>query len=126
MVSGQAPKWVGTLGVNYERSVGAGLKFGVSANAQFSSSYHLSQFGYPFDSQPSFASFDAALRLGSEDGRWELALIGKNLTNQFILTSGLDVPSTGSGTGTAAGIHSDLGGTPQAPRTIMLQVTSHF
>jgi iron complex outermembrane receptor protein len=124
--AGQAPKWVGTLGVNYERSVGAGLKFGVSANAQFSSSYHLSQFGYPFDSQPSFAAFDAALRLGSEDGRWELALIGKNLTNQFILTSGLDVPSTGSGTGTAAGIHSDLGGTPQPPRTIMLQVTSHF
>ncbi|QUD90396.1 TonB-dependent receptor [Phenylobacterium montanum] len=126
VTAGQAPMWTGTLGVNYERDLPGNLKFGVSGNAQFSSSYHLSQFGYAFDHQAAYATFDASLRLGDQKGRWEVALIGKNLTDQFILTSGLDVPSTGSGTGTANGVHSDLGGTPMLPRTIALQFTTRF
>lgn len=126
VAAGQAPTWTGTLGLNYERPIGDGLVFGVSGDAAFSSRYHLSQFGYAFDSQPAYATFDASLRIGDQKGRWEVALIGKNLTNQFILTSGLDVPSTGSGTGTPAGLHSDLAGTPMNPRTIAIQITSHF
>ena len=102
--AGQAPTWTGTLGVNYDKHLANGLVFGVSANGQFSSSYHLSQFGYPFDSQSAYAAFDASLRIGDEKGRWAFDVIGKNLTNQIILTSGLDVPSSGSGTGTAAGV----------------------
>ena len=121
-----APKWTGSLEADYEHSLAGGLMFGLTGNAHVSSSYHLTQFGYPADSQPSYATFDASVRLGDEKKRWEMALIGKNLTNQFILTSGLDVPSTGSGTGTAAGVHSDIAGTPQLPRTIALQFTMRF
>ena len=55
-----------------------------------------------------------------------MALIGKNLTDEYVLTSAADAPSSGSGTGTAAGIRSDLVGTPQPPRTIALQFTLKY
>ena len=129
--AGQSPQFTGTVAIDYERPIGNGLNLGVSGNAHLSSSYHLSQFGYAFDSQSAFATFDASLRLSDEKNRWELALIGKNLTDQFVLSSGLDVPSTGVGTGTSINatpkpLHSDLGGTPGLPRTVALQLTFHF
>ena len=124
-VAGQAPKWTGTLGGDYERPIGD-LLFGISGNAHLSSSYHLSQFGHPSDFQPAYATFDASLRLSNSKKSWEIALIGKNLTNTYVLTSGLDVPSTGSGTGTNANVHSDIGGTPGLPRTVAIQLTGRF
>ena len=124
--AGQAPKWTATVEVDYERPIGSGLMFGISTNTHLSSPYHLSQFGYPFDSQAGFVTLDASLRLSNEAKTWELAVIGKNLTDQFILSSGLDVPSTGSGTGTNTNLHSDLAGTPGLPRTVAVQVTWRF
>jgi hypothetical protein len=52
-----------------------------------------------------------------------VALIGRNLTDEYILNAAGDAPSSGSGTGTAAGIHSDAVGTFNPPRTIALQFT---
>ena len=118
-----APNWTASLGADYERPIGSGLVIGVTGNLHYSSSYHLSQFGVPFDMQPDYVTLDAALRLSDEKHRWELAVIGKNLTDEFVLTSGLDIPNTGFNTGAVNGAHSDLGGTALPPRTIAVQFT---
>lgn len=121
-----APKWTGSVTVNYETAVGTGLKAGLSTNLRFSDSYLVSPFGNPVDRQGSYAMLDASLRFGAESDRWQLALIGKNLTNRYVLTYGQDAPSTGSGTGTAAGVPADQFGFPLPPRTVALQATFRY
>lgn len=118
-----APKWTGAIEGNYERAVGKGLVFGASANLRFSSSYLSNPFGNPASKQDSYATIDAAIRLKTEDNRWEVALLAKNLTDEYVVYNVGDAPSSGSGTGTAAGVRSDAVATPNLPRTIALQLT---
>lgn len=124
--TGLAPKWVGTLGADYGVPLGAALRLDLSANARYSSSYLLSPFGNPLDRQGAYTSYDAAVRLSAADRRWEIAVIGKNLSNEYILTYGQDAPSSGSGTGTPAGQPSDQYGNPMPPRTVQGQLTLRF
>nr|WP_176392256.1 TonB-dependent receptor [Sphingomonas sp. CDS-1] len=121
-----APKWSGTLGVDYETDIGSALKGGLLLNLRYSDSYLVSPFGNPVDVQKSFATLDATLRLGAQNDRWQVALIGKNLTNRYILNAAQDAPSTGSGTGTAAGVPADQYGFPAPPRTVALQLTVRY
>ena len=50
---------------------------------------------------PSYTSVDAGIYLSSPDQGWKLALVGRNLSDEYIQTRGTDAPSTGGGTGTA-------------------------
>lgn len=121
-----APEWTGSLTVNYETEIGSGLKAGLTTNLRYSDSYLVSPFGNPLDRQSAYAMLDASLRVGAEDDRWQVALIGKNLTNKYVLTYAQDAPSTGSGTGTAAGVPADQFGFPLPPRTVALQATVRY
>lgn len=121
-----APKWTGTLGASYSAEVGGGMRFGVSADGRYSGDYLASGFGQPDSRVGSFVTLDGSIRLGSADDRWEVAVIGKNLTNKAYITGVVDGPSTGSGTGTAAGIHADQLGFSVLPRTVMVQLSTRF
>ncbi|MDY0067164.1 MAG: TonB-dependent receptor [Steroidobacteraceae bacterium] len=123
---GMAPEWTGTLGGSYETRVGAGLRLGVSIDARYSAEYLASGFGLAASRQDSYVQLDAGIRLGRDDERWELALVGKNLTNRFYVTGVNDGPSTGSGTGTPAGIIADQAGYAALPRTVQAQMTVRF
>lgn len=121
-----APKWAGSLQADYESQPVNGLVFGGSANLHYSSSYFGGPFGNPRAVQSAFTVFDLALRVRSENERWELALIGKNLGNEYVATAYGDAPSSGSGTGTAAGVPSDLVANVTPPRTIALQFSVRY
>jgi outer membrane receptor protein involved in Fe transport len=118
-----APKWTGALEANYEHGLTENLVFGASANLKYSSSYLSNPFGNPASRQDAYTTLDASIRVRTKDQRWELALIGKNLTNEYVVYNVGDAPSSGSGTGTAAGVHSDLVASPNLPRTIAVQLT---
>ncbi len=121
-----APRWTGNLGVNYEMSVGQTMKLGLNVDAKYSGSYLASAFGNPLSRQGKYVTLDAGLRFGAEDDNWQLAVIGKNLTNRFYVTGVVDGPSTGSGTGTPGGIRADQLGFGTLPRTVMVEVTKKF
>jgi iron complex outermembrane receptor protein len=121
-----APEWSWSLQGDYQSPVFAGMVFGITGNVHGSSDYLLGAFANPNAVQQDFAVFDLSMRLNREDERWAVALIGKNLTDEYVLTSASDAPSSGSGTGTPAGVRSDLVGTPQPPRTIALQFTLKY
>ncbi|WP_156680854.1 TonB-dependent receptor [Sphingomonas profundi] len=121
-----APRWTGTLGASYDREIGGGFKVGGTVDARYSASYLASSFGNEDSRQHRYVSLDASVRLASADYRWEIAAIGKNLTDRAYVSGGIDGPSTGSGTGTASGVHADQAGFGNLPRTVQLQATLRY
>jgi outer membrane receptor protein involved in Fe transport len=120
-----APEWTGTLGASYETDLSSDLSFLIGADARYSDSYLPSGFGQELSRIGSYVTLDGMLRLRSNQG-WELALIGKNLTNEFYVTGVVDGPSTGSGTGTPGGIAGDQIGFAGMPRTVQAQISWQF
>lgn len=121
-----APKLVGSLGVTYETAINSQFEFGISAQGRYSSRYLVSPFGAPLSRQAAYATIDGSARVRTTDDKWELALIGKNLTNHFYVTGWFEAPFTGSGTATANGVPADQVGFAALPRTVQLQLTWHY
>ncbi len=93
----RAPEITGNLGFNYEGSVGTGLKLGLSGNMSYSDSYFTDTANAPGGKQPSYTLFDASLRVGAEDDTWQIAFIGRNLSNKYYFVRSSDSPFSGSG-----------------------------
>ena len=120
-----APEWTGAFGVSYDTDLGSDLSAGVSVDSRFSSSYLVSGFGAEHSRQDKYGILDATLRIGASDESWQLALIGKNLTNRLYIAGGLDGPNTPVA-GAPYGQHADQLGFGNLPRTVMLQATTRF
>ncbi|RME62279.1 MAG: ligand-gated channel [Alphaproteobacteria bacterium] len=121
-----APEWTGLLGFGYDRPLGDTFVAGVTLDARYSDDYLASGFGNPLSKQNEYVAINASLQIGREDERWQLAVIGKNLTNRFYVTGVVDGPSTGSGTGTASGVKADQVGFAANPRTVEFRLTTRF
>jgi outer membrane receptor protein involved in Fe transport len=121
-----APKFSGYLGADYERTVFGNLLLGLTLNYQFKDDHHLNAFGHPADRQNAYETLDAAIRLGSQDRRWQLAFIGRNITDEYALLASGDTPSTGGGTGTEGGFPADRTGTPIVGETYQLELTVRY
>lgn len=85
----RAPKWSGSAGFNYE-TIFSGLKLGLTGNMAFSSSYFTDLSSAPSSLQKGYTLFDASVRFGAEDDRWELALIGRNLTDKYYVVASIE------------------------------------
>jgi len=106
----RAPDWAANFGFDYEMPVGSGMKLQLSNNNQYSSKYvTFPAAGRPNNDnyQSAFFKVDASLTLKGENDRWEVAVLGKNLTDKL-------VSSNCSATNFAGGIvlgGDNLGGT---------------
>ena len=126
-----APDWTGNINANYDFDIsGGGTRLGLSASATYQDKYEVLYNQPPGSQQSKAVNVDATLRLFNDDDGWELALIGKNLTDQLRVRWGAEVfsapgltvdPLTGVSSGD--GIRSDNLGFTNAPRTIMLRLT---
>ena len=104
--------------------IGASMKLGLTGGVTHSSSYLTDTTGAPNGRQPRYTLLDGSIRLGAEDDRWQLALIGRNLTNEFYYVASADVPFTG--TGTAAGSLGDRFASVSRGREVMIQASFKF
>jgi iron complex outermembrane receptor protein len=89
----RAPNWSSNLGINYFiplQALQAQLTF--AADVLLSDSYYVNIDLDPAEKQDSYALFNARINLAWEDRGWQLALIGRNLTDEKVLTGGADVP----------------------------------
>ena len=116
-----APEWSGFVALNYERALGNRWVFGATANLQFRSKIGLLAQDVTA-TQASYETYDANIRIGTNDDKWQLALIGKNLSDEYAFRSAGNVPGTGGNTGTAEGFPSDLQGVAIRPRQIELEL----
>lgn len=91
-----APEFSGNVGVSYSAPIGDSYKATVDGNVYFSSSFFQQPVADPFMSQSGYAKLDARVAFGRSDGLWELAIIGKNLTNKITASYRQTIVAPGS------------------------------
>ncbi len=121
-----APDWVAALGATFQGQLDSGYMWEIGGNLRYSDDFISSSFGAPLSRQDSYYNLDATLRFGDADGRWEAAIIARNITNSFHISGETDLPNSGSGTGTNNAVPADPVGLVDLPRTILFQVTYNF
>ena len=122
----RAPELNLSGGYEYERAVGHGLIFGLSTDVSYSSSYLTDATENPEGREPAYVLVDSTVRISTDDGRWEWALIGRNLTDRHYWVASFNAPFTGSGTGTAAGMPGDQAASVSRGREIMLRISFKY
>lgn len=118
-----APKWKGTasLDANYPISDTSQVTFNVEGD--FSSRYAWGNVLDSFAWQDGYVKLNAKLGLGAIDHSWDIALVGRNLTNRRIAISGGTLPLSTTLTG---GRGTAYQASFERPRTIAIQVTKRF
>jgi iron complex outermembrane recepter protein len=102
----RAPKLNASFGLGFDSAISDSLKLGLSADAIRTSSYLTDAPSSPQGRMPAFTLIDATIRIGDQNDVWDVALIGKNLSNKHYWVAAPNVPFTGSGAG---GVTGDLG-----------------
>ncbi len=77
----------GAIGFTYDFELGRNWRVDLSADARYNDGYNWTATLDPY-TQDSFWFVDAALRLYSADGRYELSLIGRNIGDKIVAQGG--------------------------------------
>lgn len=83
-----APEWAANLGLKHVMPLGESLELTSSVDINYSDEYWLIVNTDPFLQQDAFTKVDARVALGASDGQWEVALLGRNLTDKETSTWG--------------------------------------
>ncbi len=120
-----APEWTASFSADYSRAIGSDMELGLQANVLYSGEYNTSAFGAEeYAMQDAYATLDAGAYLSGRDDRWRWAIIGKNLTEEFVALGSALVGGSGTGTNTTS--PPDLATFPNQPRTVEVQFTMRF
>lgn len=120
----RAPEFALTAGIVYDHSFGDKLGASFAIDTNYSSSYVTQTEGNPFTRQESYWQLNGVISLnGGRNKRWDLALIGRNLTNKLVIIGGSVVGATARGTGTGSVVAGDILGGASTPRSVILQLT---
>lgn len=87
-----AAKWSGSVGMDFTVGAAGGNEFRASPVVNFSSAYFMTATADDLFRQKGFRKYDLRLGYGPADRRWELAVIGRNLTNVATSSYRLGVP----------------------------------
>ena len=111
-----APEWSGTVYARYTKSLNNNLALDFDVNGNYKDDYYLDGDLDPNALQDAYVKVNARLALRSQDGVWEAALYGRNLTDETTYTFVVDSPLS-------AGIYSAW---VEEPRIIGLQGQYNF
>jgi iron complex outermembrane recepter protein len=118
-----APKWTGNIAADFDYPVSETLQIAFNVNADISSSYSAGNILDTFTRQGGFAKIGARLALGTIDDGWEIALVGRNLTNERIILTAGQLPLSTTLTGGQGTAYS---GIFDRPRNIAVQAGFKF
>lgn len=109
----RAPEWTGNASIEYRADLSDSVDLRINPKVDFSSRQlsQLPSVGAP-DREP-YALVDLIVAVGAQDDNWEMALVGKNLTNQKVILSAT-TPLLAAG---------PFYGNIQTPATFALQLT---
>ncbi|HKX78014.1 MAG TPA: TonB-dependent receptor [Novosphingobium sp.] len=120
----RSPRWMLFTGFNYERELDGGWKIGLSGDANLQSAFIPDDNGDPNTRVSSKWRLNAGARFGPADEAWELALIGRNLTDEYFPVSSSEAPFAGGAFRLAP--PGEKSGFAYRPREIVVQGTVRF
>ena len=86
------PDWQATLAIDWKHAITDGLEFRSTADMFASDGYFLSPTLDPNQVEGSYAKFNLRLAVGDPGHRWEVAVLGKNLTDKRTVSMGVGTP----------------------------------
>ncbi len=111
-----APDYSGTVSLDYWRQIPGNMALAARIDMPFTDGFYVAQDLDPEAFQSGFIKLSARLALSSADGQWEIAVIGRNLTNKLTISHGDDVALL-------SGSHF---GVTERPRTIAFEAIARF
>jgi iron complex outermembrane recepter protein len=87
-----APELTAVIGAQYGMAVGSNLRLTFGADVVYSSEFLTSLTLDPATQQDAFTKINARIALGGESQQWEVALIGRNLTDETVVGYSGDTP----------------------------------
>lgn len=114
----RTPEWAGNAGFVYDTPLTDSMKIEFSGGLTFSDSYVTNASSQPRSRSPQYTLFDASVRVAQIDDQWEVALIGRNLTDKYYWVRTSDNPANS----VAPGRLSDQQASVTRGREIMLRV----
>ncbi|WP_168160069.1 TonB-dependent receptor [Steroidobacter denitrificans] len=119
----RAPDWTLSTGFTVDVPINDRFVFGFAGNARYSDEYFGVENSNPAGMQDSFWVFDASARIATSDEKMELAVIGRNLTDEYYSAGYL---AEKPGATVTPGIPGQIMGVPARKRQIALQATYRF
>ncbi|MEH6581764.1 MAG: TonB-dependent receptor [Halioglobus sp.] len=113
--------WSGNLSADYWFNVGDSMEIRTTLDLLYSDEFFTSQNLDPTTIQDAYVKVNARIALTASDGTWEVALLGRNLTDEDVLGYTGSVPLAQS----SFGVNSHYGFV-ERPRNIALQATYRF
>jgi iron complex outermembrane recepter protein len=111
-----APEWSGMIFTRYQHAIGENLMLRINADVSYKDDYFLDGDLDPNALQESYSKLNARMGISSFDDAWELALYGRNLTDETTYSFVVDAPLS-------AGIY---GAWAEEPRVVGLQGRYNF
>jgi outer membrane receptor protein involved in Fe transport len=111
----------GTVGLAANYPIVSGYRLDSSLDVFFTSKYHASNTFDPALIQKGYATLGVRVGFGPDSGLWQLAFIGRNLTNEHYIQFGGDTPLAGS----TFGANSDYAFADRG-RTLAIQARVNF
>jgi iron complex outermembrane receptor protein len=120
----RAPEWSLNFGASYDHPITSGITFGLTGDAYYTGSFFSESTHDPRATQHEAWRLNAGVNLRGPNNGWELALIGRNLSNVLRAEYAFGQPFTGFGTGSIGPSRgADLVGVNGMPRSVVLQLT---
>lgn len=86
------PELTASVSLDYAKPITAGLELRARLNTNYSDGYYTESDLDPNIYQDAYTKVNTYFALANMDDTWEVALIGKNITNELISSSGNDNP----------------------------------
>lgn len=90
----RTPEWAGNAGFVYETPLTGSTKIEFAGGITYSDSYITNGTSQPRSRSPQYTLLDASVRIAEADDRWELSLIGRNLTDKYYWVRTADNPAS--------------------------------
>ncbi|MEM1143163.1 MAG: TonB-dependent receptor [Pseudomonadota bacterium] len=88
-----SPEFAYNINVDYRMPIGASLEARGTFNVNYSDEFFVAADLDPiYANQEAYTMYDVRLSLGRQDGTWEVAFVGKNLTDELISGNSNDQP----------------------------------
>jgi iron complex outermembrane recepter protein len=115
------PDLAGSVALDWFANLGSRLRLGTTLETVYSGAYFPQATLDPATEQDSYAKLNARIALSSQEGNWEIALLGRNLTDETVTGYAADIPLAARTFGAAS-----YGSFVAPPRTVAVQASVSF